>query len=156
MKCHYQSTAFLRPQSNQKANNLRLEWQRQGDMEDVRKTKPSVNFSDRDVGVHVKPMTHTENHCDQQLEEPRGISKRSGLELISQWVRAAADSPVSRLWWQGRSGKRRRRWSHRSQKLIKNRVIVQSLYCLGELRRAVVQNKALTMRFIHPPVMIHF
>lgn len=64
-------------------------------MEDVRKTKPSVSFSVRDVGVHVKPMTHTENHCDQQLEEPRGISKRSGLELISQRVRAAADSPVS-------------------------------------------------------------
>lgn len=68
----------------------------------MRKTKPSVNFSVRSSAVreeddhaHVKRVTLAENHCDQEAGGQRGISKRSGLELISQRVCTAADSPVS-------------------------------------------------------------
>lgn len=59
-------------------------------MEDVRKRPNhlSITVSDQvlsEPGVHVKPMTHTENHSDQQL----------WLLLISQRVCTDADSPVS-------------------------------------------------------------
>lgn len=57
-----------------------------------------------------------------------------------------------------RAGQERggRQWRKRSQKLIKICAIVQSLYCLSKLCWAMIQNKGLTKRFIHPLKIIHF